>query len=146
MGKVRLTSITEEAIKKADAKGAKVANAQSAVITAEIEKVSDDNALRLLFRNGEAVIIPLRLISELEGAKERQLQNIEISPFRDSIGFPDIDAHIYVPGLLADILSPLIRPELSRRAGRKSTARKAAAVRENGKKGGRHRKKQPVVT
>ena len=146
MGKIKLTPVTKEAIKKTDAKGAKITNSQSAVIAVEVEKISDDNALRLLFKNGEAVVIPVRLISELEGAKERQLQNIEISPFRDSIGFPEVDAHIYVPGLLADILSPLIRSELGRRAGRKSTAKKAAAVRENGKKGGRHRKKQLGVT
>lgn len=142
MGTVKLTPITKEAVQKANEEGAKIANAPSAVIYADIEKIGNENALKLFFKNGEAVVIPVRLIRELEGATDVQLRTIEVSPLRDSIGFPEVDAHIYVPGLLADVLSPLIRAELGRRAGRKSTAKKAAAVRENGKKGGRHKKKQ----
>jgi hypothetical protein len=103
-------------------------------------KMRTHYALRFTRNRGN----PVRRVDELKRASQRQLARIEISPFRDSIQFPDIDASIYVPGLLADMLSPLIRPELSRRASRKGTPKKAAAVRENGKKGGRPKKKAAV--
>jgi hypothetical protein len=141
MGKVKLTPITEDALKKANEKATLIANAPSAVMDANVEGSAPEAALRLLFKSGEAVVIPTRLIDELEGATDAQLKRLEISPLRDSIGFPDLDVHIYIPGLLVDLLSPLIRSELARQAGRKSTAKKAAAVRENGKKGGRRKKK-----
>jgi len=144
MGEVKLTPITEEALQKANKKATQIATAPSAVIDAKIEDTAHGTALRLLFRNGEAVVIPTRLISELEAATDAQIRRFEISPLRDSIGFPDLDVHIYIPGLLVDLLSPLIRAEVARQAGRKSTAKKAAAVRENGKKGGR-RKKQALA-
>jgi len=141
VGKIKIAPLTKESIRKATEKGKEIANAPSAIVSAKLERIDGNNTLRLAFRNGEVLAIPVRHVAELKGATQSQLKRIEISPLRDSIGFPDADAQIYVPGLLADVLSPLIQPEISRRAGRKSTPKKAAAVRENGKKGGRPKKR-----
>jgi hypothetical protein len=142
MGKIKVTPLTRSAIKKAERRAKAIAAAPSAVIEAKMTQIDGQELLRLKFRDGKVFMLPSRSITELAGAARDQLRSIVISPLKDSIAFPKIDVHIYVPGLLAELMSPIIRPEFSRQAGRRSTTKKAAAARENGKRGGRRKREK----
>lgn len=83
---------------------------------------------------------------ELEKAKPDQLSKIEISPSGFGIHFPDLDADIYLPGLLEGFLGSRkwMASQLGKRGGRSTSAAKTAASRSNGKRGGRPKKKPHV--
>jgi hypothetical protein len=141
MGKIVLEPITPEAIQRANIRGAATANAPTAIVHADIEKVDGVLHLRLVFRDGTRLSVPTSRIEELADAKADALKSIEVSPSRDSISFPAIDADIYVPGLLCDLYGSKILAEKGRIGGKRSSPSKTIAVRENGRKGGRPRKR-----
>jgi hypothetical protein len=82
----------------------------------------------------------------LEEAKPEQLAKIEISPSGFGIHFPDLDADLYLPGLLAGFFGSRkwMASQLGRTGGRSTSAAKTAASRSNGKRGGRPEKKAHV--
>jgi hypothetical protein len=78
----------------------------------------------------------------LEHAKPAHLREIEISPTGFGLYFPLIDADLYVPGLLQGLLGSRrwMAAQLGKAGGSVTSDAKAAASRENGKRGGRPRK------
>lgn len=83
----------------------------------------------------------------IEKAKPEQLTDIEISPSGLGIHFPKLDADLYLPALLEGFMGSKswIAAQLGKRGGAVSTEAKAAAARENGKRGGRPRKVKELV-
>lgn len=83
----------------------------------------------------------------LEGAKPKQLNKIEISPSGLGLHFPAIDADIYLPGLLEGFLGSRswMAAQLGKVGGSATSRAKTAAVRANGKLGGRPRKARAAV-
>ena len=83
----------------------------------------------------------------LERAKPEQLTNIEISPSGLGLHFPAIDADIYLPGLLEGFLGSRswMAAQLGKAGGSATSRAKTAAVRANGKLGGRPRKAHRAV-
>jgi Protein of unknown function (DUF2442) len=83
----------------------------------------------------------------LESAKPVELADIEISPSGLGIHFPKLDADIYIPALLAGFMGSKnwMAAQLGKRGGAVSTEAKAAAARENGKRGGRPRKTKELA-
>ena len=79
----------------------------------------------------------------LEEAKPEQLAKIEISPSGFGIYFPDLDADLYLPGLLEGSLGSQrwMASQLGKTGGRSTSAAKTAASRRNGKRGGRPKKR-----
>jgi hypothetical protein len=79
----------------------------------------------------------------LETAKPDQLEDIEITPSGLGIHFPTLDADLYLPALLEGALGSRhwIARQLGAKGGRMVTPAKAAAAKENGKLGGRPKKK-----
>jgi len=77
-----------------------------------------------------------------EKAKPAQLTKIEISPSGLGLHFPAIDADVYLPGLLEGFLGSRrwMAARLGKAGGSVTSRAKAAAVRANGKLGGRPRK------
>ena len=140
--KTKASPISAQTYRRVTKAGADVSNAPTAVSDAEVVSLAGRRVLSLLFKSGQVVAIPLDTIEELAGTAPRHLRRVEISPFRDSLHFPAVDVDIYVPGLLADKIGPLVRAEFARAAGSRLTSKKAAAARENGKKGGRPKKHQ----
>lgn len=82
----------------------------------------------------------------LEEAKPEQLAKIEISPSGFGLHFPDLDADLFLPGLLEGFLGSRkwMAAQLGKRGGRSTSAAKTAASRSNGKRGGRPKKKPHV--
>ena len=82
----------------------------------------------------------------LEEAKPEQLAKIEISPSGFGIHFPDLDADLYLPGLLEGFLGSRrwMASQLGKTGGRSTSAAKTAASRTNGKRGGRPKKKPHI--
>jgi len=82
------------------------------------------------------------LAQGLEHATPAELANIEISPLGTGLHWPDLDADLYVPGLLSGVFGSnrWMAAQLSAAGGRARSAAKTAAVRENGRKGGHPRK------
>jgi hypothetical protein len=77
------------------------------------------------------------------GASAKDLKAMEVEAFGLGIHFPTLDADLYVPALLEGVLGSKswMAAELGAAGGRTRTAAKAMASRENGKRGGRPRKK-----
>lgn len=84
----------------------------------------------------------------LEQARPEQLADAEISPSGLGIHFPKLDADLYLPALLEGFLGTRrwAAAEMGKSGGKAVSAVKAAAARENGKRGGRPRKaREPLA-
>jgi len=92
--------------------------------------------------NGLELAFPPRLAQGLEHATPAELALIEISPLGDGLHWPALDADLYVPALLRGVFGSRnwMARHLGAAGGRARSDAKAAAARENGRKGGRPRK------
>lgn len=127
----------EAANQRAEAKKAKMPQAIRARYDRRTGKLCIDlnTGLSLSFNPRDA--------QGLEQATPEQLEKIEISPSGFGLYFPDLDADIYIPGLLEGFLGSRrwMAALLGRKGGSAKSAAKQAASRANGKKGGRPKKK-----
>jgi hypothetical protein len=75
----------------------------------------------------------------LEQATPEQLTEVEISPSGLGLHFPALDADIYLPGLLEGFLGSRrwMAAQLGKAGGSAKSRAKTAAVRANGRLGGR---------
>ncbi len=93
---------------------------------------------------GLVVLFGSEMVEGLQGAKPRDLQEIEITPSGFGLHFPRVDADVYLPGLLSGQFGSnrWIASRLGQRGGSVRSVAKAAAARANGKLGGRPRKNE----
>jgi hypothetical protein len=84
----------------------------------------------------------------LERSKPDDLTEIEISPSGLGIHFPRLDADLYLPALLEGFLGSRqwMAAEMGKSGGKATTEAKAAAARENGRRGGRPKKAKEPAT
>ena len=87
-----------------------------------------------------------RDVEGLQHASAEDLKAIEVEAFGLGIHFPKLDADLYVPALLQGVLGSKrwMAAQLGAAGGRTRSAAKAAASRENGKRGGRPRKSAAI--
>jgi hypothetical protein len=88
--------------------------------------------------NGSTFMFPAHLAQGLVDANENDLAQITIKGDGFALHWETLDVGFTVPGLMSGIFGT--RKYMAQLAGRATSASKAAAARENGKKGGRPRK------
>ncbi|SDJ59179.1 DUF2442 domain-containing protein [Salipiger marinus] len=88
--------------------------------------------------NGCTFAFPPRLAQGLETASEDELEAVELLGAGYGLHWEALDVDLSVPGLMAGLFGT--KSYMARRAGQATSAAKAAAARENGRKGGRPRK------
>ncbi|HZX68833.1 MAG TPA: DUF2442 domain-containing protein [Candidatus Elarobacter sp.] len=93
--------------------------------------------LELTLRNGIVVRFPRKSIWEIARFTPSEIGRVEVQPGGEGISIRKLDVDISVAGLLADELGSLFSRALGARTRGISTPKKAAASRENGRKGGR---------
>jgi hypothetical protein len=96
--------------------------------------------------NGLELAFPPHLAEGLANAKPADLAVIEITPTGLCLHWPKLDADLYLPTLLQGVFgSPRwMAGLLGKSGGLARTEAKVAAARENGRKGGRPRKRATV--
>ena len=82
--------------------------------------------------------LPRKKLQFLSDANPSQLSHIDVEAAGTILHWPDLDVDHYVPGLLHGVFGTRrYMQEIGRAGGRKKSAAKTAAARENAKKGGR---------
>jgi Protein of unknown function (DUF2442) len=97
--------------------------------------------LILKLSDGRRHVIPRENLQGLQSATKEQLARIEIVGGGTGLHWPDLDADLYVPGLLRGLYgNKKWMAEIGRRGGSVRSAAKKKAARVNGLKGGRPRR------
>ncbi len=88
--------------------------------------------------NGAVLALPPRLLQGLRDATPAALAKVELTPLGRGLHWEGLDVDLSVSGLAAGVFgSKTWMSELARHAGSRTSSRKAASSRENGKRGGR---------
>lgn len=92
--------------------------------------------------NGCSYTFPTALVEDLNGADAGSLSEIVVDGSGFNLHWPQLDADLYVPALVAGLFGTQqwMKSQLAAIAGSSKSAAKAAAARSNGAKGGRPRK------
>ena len=102
---------------------------------------ADRERVHVELLSGSAIAVPVHLLQGLRGAKRAQLERVMVTGRGIGLYWPDLDVDLSVPDLIAGSLGTRSwMKALGKRGGSKTSGAKAAAARENGKRGGRPRK------
>lgn len=97
--------------------------------------------------SGSAIAVPVHLLQGLKGARRAQLQHVIVTGRGYALHWPELDVDVSVPDLIAGSLGTRTWMQaLAKRGGSRTSGAKAAAARENGKRGGRPRKHTTIST
>ena len=131
--------LTDQEFAQAEARGAVLREKGHATAARYDHKA---NRLIVSLHNGVELTVPVHLIQDLADAAPGQLSTIEITPSGLGLHWPDIDADVYVPGILAGTFGTKswMASVMGEKGGRVRSEAKAEAARENGRKGGRPKK------
>lgn len=134
--------LTERDIRAARERGRKLREETSWAVGARYDRrtsrivVAMANSLEFSFAADQA--------QGLEDASAAELSEIEISPSGLGLHWPKLDADLYVPALLQGVFGSKkwMAQRMGAAGGRARSRAKSAAARENGKRGGRPKKKE----
>lgn len=131
-----MVELTDTAIDAAMERGRKAHASEPRAAVARYDRASGRVIVDL--ENGCTFAFPPRLAQGLEGATDDQLSTVEILGKGYGLHWEELDVDLSLPGLMAGIFGT--KTWMARRAGKATSAAKAAASRANGAKGGRPRK------
>lgn len=101
-----------------------------------------DDVIAITLTTGVEISIPRTLMQGLERATAAELAAVAIDDFGSALHWEQLDVDHYVPGLIDGILGTRRwMAEIGKKGGSVRSEAKTVAVRENGRKGGRPRKK-----
>lgn len=131
--------ITDEDWAAAEARTAELRAAAHAVAACH-DRATGRVVLNL--HNGAEFSFPAAIAQPLAGASPEDQEEVEVDPHGLALFWPRLDDGLTVPGLLAGSFGTRawMASQLGRAGGKVSTPAKAAAARENGRKGGRPRR------
>lgn len=90
--------------------------------------------------NGVILMLPPKLLEGLKDASASELAKVELTPLGSGLHWGALDVDLSVARLAVGIFgSNTWMSELARHAGSRTSVRKSASSRENGKRGGRPR-------
>jgi hypothetical protein len=100
------------------------------------------NRLIVSLHNGVELAVPVHLIQDLADTPPDQLSGVEVTPSGLGLHWPDLDADVYVPGLLSGVFGTKswMASVMGARGGKVRSPAKTEAARANGAKGGRPKK------
>ena len=127
--------ISHEQVKAAEERGRRLQREYAAC-----EAHYDPNTGRVVvsFPTELQISFPPKNVQGLSEATEQDLQHIELSPSGLSLHFPAVDADVYIPALMQNILgSKAWMARIGHAGGAVRSEKKAHAARENGRLGGR---------
>ncbi len=100
-----------------------------------------DDMIAIRFTTGVELSIPRKLLQGLESATAAELATVEIDDFGSALHWEKLDVDHYIPGLIDGVFGTRQwMAAIGKKGGAVRSDAKAAAVRENGRKGGRPRK------
>ena len=138
---VRFVEISDTAIQQAEQRMRdRLASTPHAIAARYDRRVS---RVVVTLSNGLELAFPPHMAEGLADAKPADLAVIEITPAGLGLHWPRLDADLYLPTLLQGVFgSPRwMAGLLGKSGGLARTAAKVAAARENGRRGGRPRKR-----
>lgn len=135
-------------ISKKQFESAKKADAGNGPLAVGVRYRRASGKLEVEYENGVTLGVPVRMIQELhsvDGLSQADLSDVQVWAGGRSIFFPRIDVSIWTPALLKGVFGTKAwMRELARGMASITSPAKAAAARENGKKGGRPRKSPDI--
>lgn len=132
--------ITDKEIERIRQESAAADKVEPRAVAARFD--ADARALVLSMRGGASLAVPLAVLPGLDSASDEELAGVGVFDNGADIEWPALDVQMTVMAILQRTFGIVTASESARRAGSVTSAAKAAAVRENGKKGGRPRKTQ----
>ena len=130
---------TEDTLKRAEATMALQRQTGAAIAARYDRRVG---RIVVTLQSGLELAFPPRLAEGLQGASVEALSQIELTPSGLGLHWPQLDADLFVPGLIEGVFGSKawMAREMGAKGGRTRSEAKAEAARQNGKRGGRPRK------
>ncbi|MFV0275907.1 MAG: DUF2442 domain-containing protein [Parahaliea sp.] len=135
-----MAQLTDAEFTNAKARGQGVLETEPRARSARYNRKTGQVTVELV--NGCSYIFPSHLVQDLSDATADELADVEVDGVGFNLHWPGLDVDLYVPALVAGVFGTRdwMRKALARQAGSSTSVAKAAAARENGRKGGRPRK------
>ena len=111
-----------------------------------VRYVLDRDAIEVVTTRNAGFLIPRQWIGALQDVTTEDLMRLEVWPDGAAIEIEDRDIHISVHGLLSAVLSAMLPPRaiaaiFASRGGKATSEAKRISAKENGRRGGRPRKR-----